>query len=76
MVVGVTMIKVVLGQEKNVYQELRRVEGVRDVFHIFGKYDFVAIIEVEGLSKLNYIVDKIREIEGVTSTQTIIGAEI
>jgi DNA-binding Lrp family transcriptional regulator len=63
-------------KKKKVYQELRKIEGVKDVFHIFGKYDFAVIIEVEGLSKLNYIVDKIREIVGVTSTQTIIGAEI
>lgn len=76
MVIGVTMIKVVLGEEKKVFKELSRIEGVKDVFHIFGKYDFVAIIDVEGLSTLNKTVDKIREIKSVTSTQTIIGAEI
>ncbi len=76
MVTGVTMIKVVLGEERKVYKELMHVGGVRDVFHIFGKYDFVAVIDVEGLGKINNTVDKIREIKGVMSTQTIIGAEI
>ena len=76
MVIGVTMIKVVLGEERKVYKELMQVGGVRDVFHIFGKYDFVAVIDVEGLGKINNTVDKIREIKGVISTQTIIGAEI
>ncbi len=31
--------------------------------HLFGEYDFIAIIETEGLVALNEIVDRIREIE-------------
>jgi DNA-binding Lrp family transcriptional regulator len=76
MVIGVTMVNVVPGQERPVYDKLVRIEGIRDVFHVFGEYDFVVIIEVEGLSALNRIVDEIREIEGVLSTQTIVGAEL
>lgn len=76
MVIGVTMVNVVPGEEKAVYKQLTKIEGVKDVFHVFGEYDFVTIIDVEGLSTLNKIVDKIREIEGVTSTQTIVGAEM
>ncbi|MEM2924280.1 MAG: Lrp/AsnC ligand binding domain-containing protein [Methanocellales archaeon] len=76
MVIGVTMVNVVPGEEKAVYKQLIKIEGVKDVFHVFGEYDFVTIIDVDGLSALNKIVDKIREIEGVTSTQTIVGAEM
>lgn len=76
MVIGVTMVNVVPGEEKAVYKQLTKIEGVKDVFHVFGEYDFVTIIDVEGLSTLNKIVDKIREIHGVTSTQTIVGAEM
>ncbi len=76
MVIGVTMVNVVPGEEKTVYKQLTKIEGVKDVFHVFGEYDFVTIIDVEGLSTLNKIVDKIREIKGVTSTQTIVGAEM
>ena len=76
MVIGVTMIKVVPGEEKAVYNELKNVEGIRDVFHVFGEYDFIAIIDVGSLSVINTTVDTIRENEMVTSTQTIIGAEL
>jgi len=76
MVVGVTMINVVPGEEKSVYNELIKIQEIRDVFHVFGEYDFVAVMEVEGLSALNKLVDRIREINGVTATKTIVGAEL
>jgi DNA-binding Lrp family transcriptional regulator len=76
MVIGVTMINVVPGEERSVYNELTKISGVREVFHVFGEYDFIAIIDVSGLSDINKSVDTLREIEGVTSTKTIIGAEL
>ncbi|MDD1754686.1 MAG: Lrp/AsnC ligand binding domain-containing protein [Methanothrix sp.] len=76
MVIGVTMVKVVPGQEKTVYNELQEIDGIKDVYHVFGEFDFVVIIEVEGLSMLNKLVDVIREIDNVTATQTVVGAEL
>ena len=76
MVIGVTMVKVVPGQEKTVYNELQEIDGIKDVYHVFGEFDFVVIIEVEGLSMLNKLVDVIREIDNVTTTQTVVGAEL
>ncbi len=76
MVIGVTMVKVMPGQEKPVYNALREISGIKNVYHVFGEFDFVVIIEVEGLSTLNRIVDAIREIENVTATQTVVGAEL
>ena len=76
MVIGVTMINVVPGEERSVYNDLTKIDGVREVFHVFGEYDFIAIIDVSGLTDINKAVDTVREIEGVTSTKTIIGAEL
>ncbi len=76
MVIGVTMVKVVPGQEKTVYNSLRSIGGIKDVYHVFGEYDFVVIIEVDGLSTLNRLVDTIREINNVSATQTVVGAEL
>ncbi len=76
MVIGVTMINVLPGYEKAAYRELRNIEGIKDVYHVFGQYDFVVIIDVEDLSTLNSVVDRIRESETVTTTQTIVGAEL
>ncbi|KCZ72102.1 AsnC family protein [Candidatus Methanoperedens nitroreducens] len=76
MVIGVTLVNVVPGQEKAAYNELLNVKGIKDVYHVFGEFDFVVISNVEGLSALNKLVDTIRESEYVTSTQTIVGAEL
>ncbi len=76
MVIGVTLVNVVPGQEKTAYNELVNIKGIKDVYHVFGEYDFVVISQVEGLSALNKLVDTIRESENVTSTQTIVGAEL
>lgn len=76
MVIGVTMINVLPGYEKAAYRELRNIEGIKDVYHVFGEYDFVIIIDVEDLTILNDVVDRIRESETVTATKTIIGAEL
>ena len=69
-------MNVVPGQEKTAYNELVKVKGVKDVYHVFGEYDFVVISNVEGLSALNKLVDTIRESENITATQTIVGAEL
>ena len=70
------MVQVVPGQEKSVYNALREIDGIKDVYHVFGEYDFVVVLEVEGLSVLNRLVDTIREIHNVTATQTVVGAEL
>ncbi|MGB9927048.1 MAG: Lrp/AsnC ligand binding domain-containing protein [Methanosarcina sp.] len=76
MVIGVTLINVLPGYEKAAYRELRNITGIKDVYHVFGEYDFVVIIDVKDLNTLNDVVDSIRQSETVTATQTIIGAEL
>ncbi len=75
MVAAVCMINVELGKEIQVRRELSMFEGVKELLHLFGEYDFMVIIKAGDLRQVNYIVDKIREIDGVTATKTIIGAE-
>lgn len=76
MVIGVTFTNVEPGKEKNAYNELIKIKGIIDVYHVFGEFDFVIISKVDGLSALNSLVDTIREIDVVTSTHTIVGAEL
>ena len=76
MVIGVMMITVIPGEERAVYNSLTTTPGIREVFHVFGEYDFIAVIDVGSLSEINKTVDTVRENEMVTSTKTIIGAEL
>lgn len=76
MVIGVTMVNVSPGSEKKVYNEIKQMKNIRDIYHVFGEFDFVVIIQADSLSELNRTVDDIRELEGITKTQTVVGAEI
>lgn len=76
MVVGVTLVNVVTGHERSVFDALKDISGIRELYHVFGEYDFLVILEVEGLPLLSKTVDKIRDVEGVTITHTVVGAEL
>ena len=70
------MINVEPGAEKSVFDALVNVKGVREVVPVYGERDFIAIAEVGGISELNRAVLDIREINGVSYTQTILGMEL
>ena len=76
LVIGVTFVKVVPGQEKVVYNSILKIQGIQDVYHTFGEFDFIVISKVDGLSDLNKLVDTIRESKNITATNTILGAEL
>jgi DNA-binding Lrp family transcriptional regulator len=76
MVVGVTLVNVVPGQERRVFDKLSEIPGIRELHHVFGEYDFLVIIEVDGLPLLSKTVDVIRDVQGVTITHTVVGAEL
>ena len=76
MTTGVIFVYVEPGKERSTYNDLLDIKGIKDIYHVFGEFDFVIISKVEGLSSLNRIVDTIREIDTVTATRTIVGAEL
>jgi DNA-binding Lrp family transcriptional regulator len=76
MVLGVILVKVAPGHERSVFAALKELPGFRELHHVFGEYDFLVIAEVDSLPVLSTTVDKIRDVEGVASTHTIVGAEL
>ncbi|MCU0637944.1 MAG: Lrp/AsnC ligand binding domain-containing protein [Methanothrix sp.] len=73
---GFIMINVEPGTEKAVHDSLEKIKGVREVVPVYGEHDFIAIADVESISDLNQAVLKIRELSGITNTQTILGMEL
>ena len=76
MTTGVIFANVEPGKERPTYNDILKIRGIKDIYHVFGEFDFVIISEVDGLSSLNRIVDRIREIDTITATHTIVGAEL
>jgi DNA-binding Lrp family transcriptional regulator len=72
MVIGVTMVKVVPGQERSVYCALKRRDGIMDVYHVFGEYDFFVVLQADGLGDLDEIMEDIKGSHDVILSRTIL----
>lgn len=72
MVIGVTMLKVMPGHERSVYHVLKGKEGVKDIYHVFGEYDFFVIMQADGIARINSIVENIRDLYNVTTADKVL----
>jgi len=61
MVIGITMVKVLPEHEKAAYHALREIDGIKEVYHLFGEFDFFVIINAEGKARLNRLLETIRD---------------
>ncbi len=58
---------------KTVKEEISRIKGVKDIYGVFGRHDFVVRVETKTLEDLgNLVTDKIRGINGVLTTETLV----
>jgi len=58
---------------KTVKEEVCKVKGVKEIFGVFGRYDFVIKVETKTLQELgNLVTDKIRGIQGIQTTETLV----
>jgi DNA-binding Lrp family transcriptional regulator len=65
-----------LGSEDSIVGELRRLEGVKEVYQVYGVYDIVAQVESDTMEKVKEIITwKLRKLNGVKSTLTMIVME-
>jgi DNA-binding Lrp family transcriptional regulator len=58
---------------KTIKEVLNKTKGVKDVYGVFGRWDFVVKVETKTLEDLGKLVtDNIRGVNGVVSTETLI----
>ncbi len=72
MVLAISLVKAVPDQEKLVYHALRRVEGIKSLYHIFGNHDFFLILEAESMDGLNKLLNEIMEINSVDAIKSML----
>lgn len=76
MVKAIVLVHTETGKEDETLKELRKVEGILEVFQVLGPYDIILKIEAENQKKLAEIVtNRIRRIDSVHSTATSIIVE-
>lgn len=76
MATAYVLINCELGSEEAIIQQLKGLEGVIEVHGTFGAYDILAKIESDTVEKLRETITwKIRKIEKIRSTLTLMGIE-
>jgi DNA-binding Lrp family transcriptional regulator len=73
MVAGV-LIRTAPQRSKEVYWKLKNMEGVANIVRVFGRFDLVLMIRALDIDAAGKLVAKIREIEGVSYSETLIAA--
>jgi DNA-binding Lrp family transcriptional regulator len=70
------LINVSSGLEVQVLKNMKKIEGVEEVFVSYGVYDLVAKIKADSMEKLKELITHhLRKIENVRSTLTLILVE-
>ncbi len=66
------MIKVKSGQERSVYTDLQKKPEVRDVYHLFGEYNFFLVVHADGRKDLGQMLSQINDEQNVIKTGPIL----
>lgn len=70
------LINCELGSEKAVIDQIKSLDGIKEVKGVFGAYDILTKIETASVEKLREIITwEIRKIDKIRSTLTLMGVE-
>jgi nitrate reductase NapAB chaperone NapD len=71
MVAGV-LINTEPTKTNSVYEQLKNMEGIANITAVFGRFDLVVMIRALDLDAGSKLISKIRNVEGITATETLI----
>ncbi|HKZ98849.1 MAG TPA: Lrp/AsnC ligand binding domain-containing protein [Thermoplasmata archaeon] len=69
--IGFVLIDIEPTREKEIYQRLLKLDGIVELYPLFGEYDLIAKVEEESFDAIGTVVSKIRQLEGVKATKTL-----
>jgi DNA-binding Lrp family transcriptional regulator len=76
MPIAIVLINTEIGSENEVAQILSKIEGVKEVYEVYGIYDIVVKVEAQTHEALReIIINRIRRIPKVKSTTTMLVIE-
>ena len=70
---AVVLMNAELGKETQIVNELGKIPNVKEVYPVYGVYDVLMVIESDSMEALREtITSKIRKLDGIKSTLTMI----
>ena len=77
MTTGLVLVKLVPGKEKQALARIKKINGVKGVTGTFGSWDAIATVAGKNLETLaQVVVGRIRGVNGVKNTETLIEVKI
>ncbi len=77
MFVAYMLISTRQGKLKLVSTSLRKLEQIKELHEVYGRFDIVARVEFEDYHKLKeFIQNKIQIVEGIVKTETLLGNDL
>lgn len=76
MVMAYVLITVDVGKEREIFDSLKKLKSVVEISELYGEWDIIAKIKVDKFEELDKVItEKIRSIEGIKLTSTMLVAE-
>lgn len=76
MVEAFIFITAEVGKVRDIIDEVKKLDSVKEAHVVTGSYDIIANVKVEEMSKIREIVEKkFQQIDGIASTNTAIAVE-
>ena len=76
MAIGFALLSISPLHEKKVYELLKSIPEITEVHPLFGEYDILLKIECGDIDSIgDIVINKIRSIQGVMDTKTLIGTK-
>ncbi len=71
------LMKVTVGMERTVMEQITGIPGLEEVHVLFGDYDYILALQAPDVSALTQVItNKIRKLHGVEKTVTLLEAPI
>jgi nitrate reductase NapAB chaperone NapD len=75
MIAGI-LIKTDPNKTRSAFEQIKSMEGVGNITAVFGRFDIVVMIRALDLDAAAKMISKIRSVEGVLSTETLIATSL
>ena len=77
MITGLVLVRLQAGKETQALGKIKEIKGVSHVSAVYGRWDLVIDMEADDLPNMSRIVvDKLRPIPGILTTETLVTTAI
>ncbi len=77
MITGLVLVRLQAGKETQTMTKIKDIKGISHVSAVYGRWDLVVDIETDDLPQMSrLVVEKLRTIPGVLTTETLVTTAI